>query len=290
MPVGVVDVGSNTVRLLVTRGGRPILTLRETLAIGECVERLGRIPAEKLDEAADVVSDFVDAARKVGAREVDVLITSPGRQAANGGDLLDAIEAIARTPARIVGGAEEARLAFVGALSATQVAARRRVAVVDVGGGSAQVAVGSRREGVTWSRSIDLGSRRLTSRLLGADPPGAETIARARAEVERHLDGFDPPEPRTTLAVGGSARALKRIVGGRIGPPELDRILELLAQTPSAELIRRFGINPVRAETLPAGAIILAVLQTRLHAPLKIVRAGLREGAVAELDARRAAA
>jgi exopolyphosphatase / guanosine-5'-triphosphate,3'-diphosphate pyrophosphatase len=291
MPVGVVDVGSNTVRLLVARDGDPVLSLRETLGLGECVERLGRIPQAKLHETAAVVAAFVEAAWDEGAVRLEVLITSPGRQAANGNELLEAIGSRASAPVRILSAEEEGRLAFAGATAAAGGPAGRQVAVVDVGGGSAQVAVGSRRSGAGWIRSIDLGSRRLTSRLLSDDPPGPAATEAARAEVERLLDGFAPPESRIVLAVGGSARALRRIVGGNLGPKELTEATEILARTPSAELIARYGLNPQRGGTLAGGTVILAALQQHLGTPMKVVRAGLREGALLQFaDEQRAAA
>jgi exopolyphosphatase/guanosine-5'-triphosphate,3'-diphosphate pyrophosphatase len=183
---------------------------------------------------------------------------------------------------------EEGQLAFVGALSRARISGWRTVAVVDVGGGSSQVVVGARKKGPVWSRSIDLGSQRLTSRLLSNDPPGEIAIEDARAEVERYLVGFDPPPARTTLAVGGSVRALKRIAGGRIGEAELEEALAQLASTPMAVVAARYAIDEGRARTLPAGAVILAALQRRLGTPLKVERGGLREGALLTLAAERA--
>ncbi len=290
MPVGVIDVGSNTVRLLLARGGSPVLNLREPLGLGECVEQLGRIPDAKLADAARIVEHFADAGWAEGATQLEVLITSPGRQAANGHELLAAIRAASSAPARILSADEEGRLAFAGALSASGGAPNRPVAVVDVGGGSAQVAAGTRRTGAHWLRSIDLGSRRLTSRLLTDDPPGAARIAAARAEVEHSLGDFQPPATRSALAVGGSARALRRIVGGRLGADELAEATAILSVTPQRDLIDRYDVNPQRAATLAGGAVILSVLQQHLGASMKVVRAGLRDGAVLQLEQRRAAA
>jgi exopolyphosphatase/guanosine-5'-triphosphate,3'-diphosphate pyrophosphatase len=288
--VGVIDVGSNTVRLVVADGDRQLLSRREMLHLGADVELHGSIPAEKLAAAARLVGSYAEAARAAGAVEIAVLITSPGRQAENGNELLDAIWAAAGCPTRILSAAEEARLGFAGALDVASPPTRRLVAVVDVGGGSAQVVVGTRRGGPEWLRSIDLGSQRLTSRLLDSDPPGRAAIAAARAEAARYVDELEPPEPRLALAVGGSARALKRIAGGRLGRDDLERALALLAETPAAELVRRFGIDADRVGTLPAGAVILTELQSRLATPLRVVRGGVREGALLELSQRRAAA
>ena len=290
MPVGVVDVGSNTVRLLVEVDGRPVLSERELLRLGDDVERQGRISADKLELAARVVAGYAKDARAAGVLELETLITSPGRQAANGDELLRRLEAAANCPARILSAVEEGRLAFVGAVAMAAPPARRRVAVVDVGGGSAQMVVGTRRDGAAWSRSIDLGSQRLTSRVLDADPPRTRDVAAARAEVEKLTSELELPQPRTAFAVGGSARALKRIVGARLGADELAEALEILATTKAATVARRYDIDPGPTRTRVAGAVILSALQQRLDTPLKVVRGGLRDGAIAELEARRLAA
>jgi exopolyphosphatase/guanosine-5'-triphosphate,3'-diphosphate pyrophosphatase len=290
MPFGVVDVGSNTVRLLVEVRGRPVLSERESLRLGADVERYGRITPEKLDLAAEVVGGYARDARAAGVRDVEVLITSPGRQAENGAELLERLEAASGCPTRILTEVEEGRLAFVGAVGLVGPPARRPVAVVDVGGGSAQVVVGTRRDGPQWARSIDLGSQRLTSRLIDGDPPGKGAIAKARAEAERYAETLDPPQARSAFAVGGSARALKRIVGPRLGSGELEEALSILASTPAAVVAREYAIDSSRTRTLPAGAAILAALQARLDTPLKVVRGGLRDGALSELEARLLAA
>ena len=288
--MGVIDVGSNTVRLKVARGSEEVISVREMLRLGAEVEQYGRISDAKLAQTAEVVRRFSGLARAEGATELEVLITSPGRQAENGDELLDVLRRAGNCSARILTSAEEGLLAFSGALSVAAPPAGRLVAVVDVGGGSAQVVVGSRRQGPVWARSIDIGSQRLTSRLLGDDPPGLEAIALARAEVEHYLADFDAPAPRVTLAVGGSARALRRLAGTRLGADELTRVVELLGTTSSQRLIDEHGVDPDRVRTMAAGAVILSEIQRRLGTPLKVVRAGLREGALLALTARRAAA
>jgi exopolyphosphatase / guanosine-5'-triphosphate,3'-diphosphate pyrophosphatase len=291
VPLGVVDVGSNTVRLLVESGGKPILSLRENAGLGAHIERDGRIPPAKLIETASTVARFVEAAAEAGARDVEVLITSPGRQAGNGGELRDALAAATAAPVRILSAHEEGRLAFVGAVGSVHLPSRRRVAVVDVGGGSSQIVVGSARDGIIWTGTIDLGSRRLTSRLLSQSPPSSDDLARARAEADRLLEALELPDVRSALVVGGSARALKRLIGGaRLGSEELEYALSLLEHTAAAGLVERYDVDPARAEILPAGATILAAVQARLDTPLRVVRAGLREGALSELGARERAA
>jgi exopolyphosphatase/guanosine-5'-triphosphate,3'-diphosphate pyrophosphatase len=290
MPVGVIDVGSNTVRLHIATEGEALHREKVMVRLGDAIERTGSIPPEKLKETAELIERFVREARDLGIDDLEVLVTSPGRQAANGPELISRLEAAAAgAPVRLLSAQEEGRLAFLGAVAGTSGAGRRLVAVCDVGGGSAQIAVGTRRDGLAWVRSVDIGSMRLTSRLLGDDPPGDAAVARARDEMDRMLSGFVPPAPETALAVGGSARALRSIVGNVLGADELHEVAGILARTPAADITELYGIEPQRVRTLAAGAVILEALQERLHVPLRVVRGGLREGAVLEL-ARRAEA
>lgn len=290
VPVAVIDVGSNTVRLVVMRGEHEIVSRREMPRLGASVERFGLIPADKLVETAEVVRRFADAARAADARLVEILITSPGRQPANGEELLEVLSRAAGCHGHVLSAIEEGRLAFAGAFSAESPPARHPIAVVDVGEGSAQVVVGTRRDGPTWVRSIDIGSQRLASRLLQDDPPGLAALANARTEVRRYLEDFDPPQARIGLAVGGSARALKRITGAHLDDASLEDVLAVVATTPSVKVAERYGIDPERVRTVAAGAVLLSEIQQRLGVPLKVVRGGVREGALLELAARRVAA
>jgi exopolyphosphatase / guanosine-5'-triphosphate,3'-diphosphate pyrophosphatase len=287
MLVGVIDVGANTVRLNVSNHGEEVHREKAMVRLGEAIERTGAISDAKLDETAALIERFVEDARALGVDELEVLVTSPGRQAANGSELITRIEAASGgVPVRLLSAQEEGRLGFLGAIAGTRGPSRRLVAVCDVGGGSSQVAVGTRRDGLAWVRSIDIGSMRLTSRLLEDDPPGDAAAGRARDEVDRLLSGFLPPAPETALAVGGSARALRSIVGSTLGADELHEVTGILARTPAADITELYGIEPERVQTLTAGAIILGALQERLHVPLRVVRGGVREGAALELGRR----
>jgi exopolyphosphatase/guanosine-5'-triphosphate,3'-diphosphate pyrophosphatase len=294
MLVGVVDVGSNTIRLLVAKRRKAGLFRvheeREQLGLGEDVELLGRISAEKLALAETTAAELADHARSLGSATVDVLVTSPGRQAENGEALREALERGSGLPARILSAEEEARLAYVGALAASR-SATDSVAVVDVGGGSAQLVVGTGESGPVWIRSVDVGSLRLTRRLLVSDPPTRKELAAARAEVTRCFETVTPPLPQTALAAGGSARALKRLTGKRrLTPSDIDDALRELVKRSSRETARRHGLALERARTLAAGALILAEAQRRLGLPLEVARGGIREGAALTLLTERAAA
>ncbi len=293
MNVAVIDVGSYTVRLLVGRldgdGLEPLREARAAVGLGAEIEREGCISGSKLDETARRVRAYSRSARKLGAETIQVIVTAPGRQSANAGELLSTLRDAAGVDAQILSSLEEGRLAFSGAVAGTAVDAES-IAVIDIGGGSTEIVVGTRSDGPAWVRSFDVGALRLTSRMPDKDPPSRSALKAARADVENLLEGFGPPLPQAALATGGTARGLRKLVGPDLGPDELEAALAILQQRPSGRIARTFGIDRERARTLPAGAIILAAVQERLGVSVRVARSGLREGAALALLEESAAA
>jgi exopolyphosphatase/guanosine-5'-triphosphate,3'-diphosphate pyrophosphatase len=284
--VAVIDVGSNTVRLLVAahEAGVPVPVREERAQVGLArdVERRGRLTQGKIREAARVARRFARLASEAGALQLDVFVTAPARQSENGAVLVKALTAATGVPARALSAEAEARLAFSGAV-ATLPRLPASIAVCDVGGGSTQLVFGTGDGRPVWFRSLDIGSLRLAQRLMESDPPTQSELNAVRFEVAQCFNGLAPPLPRAALAVGGAARALRRIAGRTLGAKQLEKALERLTRRPADEIAAAYGIERWRAETLPAGTIVLAEAQRRLGVPLVVARAGLREGAALEL-------
>ena len=156
------------------------------------------------------------------------------------------------------------------------------LAVCDVGGGSTQLVFGTGIGGPVWFRALDFGSLRLTQRFLSHDPPEKSEVAALRAAVERSFSGLAPPLPRCAVAAGGTARALRRLVGRTLGPKQLANAADELSKSRIATIADEYRLPLWRAETLLAGVIVLTEAQRRLNVPLVVARAGLREGAVLE--------
>jgi exopolyphosphatase/guanosine-5'-triphosphate,3'-diphosphate pyrophosphatase len=285
MRIGVIDVGSNTIRLLVAKvdGAEvvPVVKSRVRLSLGEEIERNGVVSDVSIAAAAKAVGKLCALARRHGVEDLDIFLTAPGRQSRNADALVATLRRVASHMVRVLSTDEEGRLAYGGAVATALVSLPGRVAVCDVGGASTEIAVGSPGTEPEWVQSVDLGSVRLTARVDGLDAERAEA-ARAFAHVA-------PPEVDVALAVGGSARAARRLVGGRLGPDELAEALRLVATKSPAALSRRFGVDPARARILPAGVVLLAEVQGRLGVPLHVCDGGIREGAVLSRAARIAA-
>jgi exopolyphosphatase / guanosine-5'-triphosphate,3'-diphosphate pyrophosphatase len=291
--VAIIDVGSYTVRLLVChreqRRIEPVREARAVVALGAEIEREGAISATKLDEVSRRVRSYARIARRLGVDAIEVIVTAPGRQSENADELLTRLRVATGAQVRLLSAGEEARFAYAGAISSSSVTVES-VGVCDVGGGSTEVVVGTRADGPAWIRSFDIGALRLTSRMLADDPPGARSLKAARAEVESSLDGFIPPLPQAALATGGTARALRKVVGSDLGPNELTTALGILMKRSAARVAKSYRIDRGRARTLPAGAVILAVVQERLGIPICVARSGLREGVALAVLAEAAAA
>jgi exopolyphosphatase/guanosine-5'-triphosphate,3'-diphosphate pyrophosphatase len=286
MRVGVVDVGANTLRLLVADVGpdgvAAVRTDRVQLGLGEDIEDSGAISSGRLAAARRVARKHVATARGLGCSRIVVVVTSPGRQAENANDLLDALDKIHGATVRVLSAEEEAAYAYRGALAGVD-DLPEIVAVCDVGGGSTQLVVGSREEGPAWTRSIDLGSLRLTRRALPHDPPASGEVDRARVLVEPLFAALAPPLPHAAFATGGSARALAEIVGRHLGPEELAVALHIAAERPSRRLAKTFDLSQRRARTLAAGTLLLGSAQSLLGVPLQVAHGGLREGVALSL-------
>ncbi len=283
--VAVIDVGSNTIRLLVAsrspRGLTQVARAKRAVGLGADIERDGAISAAKMAEAAECLSRFMSEARRAGAVLFDVVVASPGRQAENGDQLVHSLSRAAGTLVRVLSRDEEARLAFEGALARAKPAGA--VAVCDVGGGSTQTAVGTAAGGPAWLRSVDLGSLRLSRRIPCSDPPRKDEIDALRAEARSVLGQLTPPLPAEAIAVGGTARGARRMVGRTLGPNELKSALRLLRREPARAVAAHYDVDVWRAKALPAGLAILAELQALLGVPFQVGRGGLREGLALEL-------
>jgi exopolyphosphatase / guanosine-5'-triphosphate,3'-diphosphate pyrophosphatase len=283
-----IDIGSNTTRLLVAdcdgvrlvevHQERAFTHVRRGLTAGQ------EIREEKITEVATVVAAQLQAALELGVSNVRCVATAAVRRAGNRDALAAAVRRSSGLEVEVLSAAEEARLAFAGAARTLGYDPAGPLGVVDAGGGSCELVVGTVPDQVSWFASFEIGSGVIADECLRSDPPTDEDVARARARVREALDGVRPPAAARVVAVGGSATSLRRIAGPVLDDDAFARTLALLAGARAAELARRFALDEDRARLLPAGLLILEAASELFGAPLEVANGGLREGLLLEVS------
>src|SRR6185369_11221889 len=169
-----VDIGSNTTRVLVAEPQdgqlRKVMEQRAYTRIGKASQHDGAIDLEKIDEVAEVVTTQVRLAQEIGAQAIRTVATAAIREAANRDEIVSEINRVAGVDVEILSEHEEGRLAFIGATKTLGHPVDGDIAVVDVGGGSSEVVLGSIADGVSAVRSFKIGSGSLADDLLTTDP------------------------------------------------------------------------------------------------------------------------
>ena len=223
---------------------------------------------------------------QLGCAALRVVATAAIRGAANGAEFTAALRADGGVDVEVLDGPEEARLAFLGATRTLGEALEGRVGVVDVGGGSTELAIGTLAGGATWSESFRVGSGLLTDGYRRSDPPSAAELHAMREHAHGVFEGLALPPVDAAVAVGGSAASLRRLVGAVLDAESLQRALRVLSAEPADDVAAELSIARERVLLMPAGLTVLDAAAHALGRPLRIGRGGLREGVLLELAAR----
>ncbi|HEY5467604.1 MAG TPA: Ppx/GppA family phosphatase [Coriobacteriia bacterium] len=295
--VAAIDIGTVTTRLLVadTDGSEVREVVRRTIVthLGEGLHASGALSVAGIARVAAAVAGFVTDIGSSGAGSVVAVATSAARDASNGREFLDAVEAAGIRP-RIIPGSVEARLSFAGATSGI---AGDGILIADLGGGSTELVLGSvsetdglREVRLEAARSIDVGSRRVLDMFLSSNPPRAEELERAAAWVAEQMKPFFAQldqRPRELLTLAGTGTTLSavkqhlevydpaKVHGSCLSGAEVSDLLAELAAMDVEARRGVMGMDPARADVIVAGALILETI---------IALAGLDGTTVSEHD------
>lgn len=260
-----------------------VMEQRAYTRIREATSKRGKISEEKVEEVCDVVATQVRLAWESGAEVIRAVATAAIREAPNRKEVVRAIDKAAGTEIEVLTEEEEGRLAFIGATKTLGHPVEGRIAVVDVGGASSEVILGTVSGGVESVRSWKIGSGVLADDLIECDPPSATEIRKVRDQIEDIFAGVEVEQPAQAVAVGGSATSLRRLVGSVLEYETLERGVRVLCGDPIADVARRFELDPQRVRILPTGVLLLEKISELLGRPLQIGKGGLREGVILDL-------
>lgn len=286
-----IDIGSNSVHLLVARleGDvlTPLLDTSSQLGLGEAVDRHGRIPTALRVQVVATVAGYVDEAARLGAADVTLLGTEPLRRASDRALVLADVQAATGLGVHVLSHEAEAELTLLGVLAGHVPEAP--TLVLDIGGGSSEAILVSRG---TPPRLVVLptGSARLSAGFVGHDPPTEAEIADLRREAALLVAEFPARGTGRAIVVGGSGANLLRLVGGvdesgagagRIDQATIERAYELLMARSASELAPATGLTQRRVRQMAAGIALVEAGLLRCGLPaLEVSSASLREGAI----------
>lgn len=293
MRVAVADLGTNSTRLLIAdvspAGGLATLESRSVVTrMGDRVDGDGVIGEAAIGRVLDVLGQYRALIDGHGAERAVALLTSAGRDAANGPGLVARASAVLGCATRIISGEEEARLVYRGATIGRDPEAE--TAVLDVGGGSTELAIGHRGR-VSYHSSSQVGVVRQSERHLHHDPPGPDEIAALRADVHGQLATLAAGRRAAmTVSVGGTPISCATMLGHpdahgtRVTAAECERLLVQVTGASQAQLRAMQGLHPARAPAIVAGiSIHLEAMSVLGAGSFEVSENDLRHGAALEL-------
>ncbi|HEX6756164.1 MAG TPA: Ppx/GppA phosphatase family protein [Mycobacteriales bacterium] len=300
MRLGVLDVGSNTVHLLVMdahRGGHPLPARSEktVLRLAEHVDETGKLSRRGADALVAAVADARRSATALDCDDLLAFATSAVREARNGSKVLERVRDETGVDLQVLTGPDEARLTFLAVRRWLGWSAGRLI-VLDIGGGSLEIACG-RDEEPELAESVPLGAGRLTRERLSGDPPDREMVAALRPELDRILAPMaarvlDLGRPDRVAATSKTFRSLARLAGAApssegmlvrrtLTTTGLRQVIGFISRIPAADLAELEGVSAARAHQLLAGALVAESTMRALQLELiEICPWALREGVI----------
>jgi exopolyphosphatase / guanosine-5'-triphosphate,3'-diphosphate pyrophosphatase len=287
--VASIDCGTNSTRLLVHDGARPLARLMRITRLGEGVGATGRLAPGAIERTREALVEFREVIEAHGAKRIRMTATSAARDAANRDDFFDVAEAAIGVRPELLSGQDEGRLAFLGATAELDPALGPFL-VVDIGGGSTEFSFGT--SACEYTRSTDMGCVRFTEKFIAHDPPMPEELVACLSVAEAHVDEVVREHPavlgaRTFVGLAGTVSTAAAV---EIGLAEYDSerihhfaltrdavedVFRTLATEPRADRIHNPGLEPERADVIVAGLCVLVQVMRQL---------GLDECLVSESD------
>ncbi|MGE5344496.1 MAG: HD domain-containing protein [Acidithiobacillales bacterium] len=305
--VATIDIGSNSIKLLVARLDPEdpdhydeVLREKEMVRLAQETLSTGVLSEEAMADGVDCVKRFAELARAAGASRITAVATCAVREAENGADFIRRVRRETGVRPAVISGEEEARLTMR-AVRLDLPASCDPLLVVDIGGGSTEIAVAS-GTGIKLSESLDLGVVRLTERFVKSDPLSGKDAERLRRAIRSRLKKLRKPVRRTRFrtAVGTSGTILAlaqiaRALRGRtppgaghlsVGLRDLRRAVKILSRTTIKEKARVHGLEPERRDIITAGGVLLLeVMEILGIETLLVSERSLRDSLVLETPA-----
>lgn len=294
--VAAVDIGSNSIKLVVRRGSERVKYAR-TVRLGEGVGRTKQLQSTAIDRAVAALAEYASIARDHGVESLAAVATSATRDASNRNEFLDRAHDALGTRPVVLSGEEEGRLAYLGSCQDLPDGVGSPRLVIDIGGGSTEFVLGA--DHVLDVQSLDVGCVRLTESHLRSDPPRADELSNAIGHVTDHFEDVlrAVPTMLDTASIVGLGGTITTVAAVEIGRMDLDELHGFYLTRPAAEDVFRTlaterlddrrhnpGLPADRASVIVGGACVLVAVLRRLKADgLYVAQRSLADGVCAVL-------
>ncbi len=294
--VASIDIGTNTILLLVAEVSRgilkPVLEKEMIVRLGEGLQKTSVLSGGAMERSIQTLTQFLKDCEAMGARRIFAAGTSALREAKNAKEFLERAEEELDLPIEIISGEEEARLSFL-AVSRDLKNHRGSLLVVDVGGGSTEFVFG-KEDRIQWCKSLPMGSVRFSEQYLRSDPVRQEEWANMVHAVMKALAKVPVPQkPFTMVAVGGTATTLASVALGLdhfvyekihhfvLKEKALKGQLDHYRSKTLQERKKIPGLSPARADVILAGGALLYLCMERFETPSVLISChGMRYGLI----------
>ena len=290
-----IDIGTNSVLLLVAEqteagGFKAVQERAEITRLGRGVDASKTLSAEGMKVTVDAVTAFVNEARALKVADIAITATSAARDASNGKTFLELVLKSTGLAVDIISGDDEARLSFLSAFA--DFGATKPLVVIDIGGGSTEFIFGNPDGSIAFKKSFDVGSVRLTERLLRSDPPTDAELAAARAHLKQLFAELSQSSgTHTMIGIAGTVTTLlsiaermepydpARVHGATLTAARITELTQQLTRQTTEQRKQLPGLQPKRADVIAAGALVLDEAMCALKQSSLIVSdRGLRWG------------
>ncbi|MDE6505074.1 MAG: hypothetical protein K2L42_04310 [Clostridia bacterium] len=264
MKICAIDIGSNSVRLGMTAGGKTLYKIRKTTRLGENLARSGELTAEAIERTAQTVAHFAAKAKEEGAQKIYPFATAAVRSARNGQAFTARVQELCGLTVEVVSGETEAKIGLLGALG------YKNGGMIDLGGASTEVTVQNNREKI-FAKSVDIGTVRLND-LCGYDINKLEnTIAEKLKDygafTADNYDMYGVSGTATTLAAvkqGLTEYDPNTVHGTILTADEVEAYARAMLALTKEQVLAKFPVTGRTADIIGGGALLLARLMQKL--------------------------
>lgn len=284
MKIGAIDIGTNSMRLLIADYNDNKIENRKkyinTTRIGQGVDQDGYITNEALERNLKALKEFSDKCNEEKCEKVYCMGTSALRDSKNGQDFINEAKKLTNIDVKIICGEEESNLGFMGVLEGTEGDKKKDILVIDIGGGSTEFVVGN-EEGIKFCKSENVGALRMTEKFITTDPISDEEFSSMTNFIEDTISStinkIETMNISKLIGIGGAITSLsamnqqlevysmEKVHNSVVTKKDLEKILQNLKIMTLNDKKALKGLQPKRADIITAGVKILHIVMEKLE-------------------------